>query len=86
MEKKRLYRIKKNAMFTGVCQGIGEYFEVDPTVIRLLWVVISIFGTIGIGGIVIYLICTCIIPLKPTKDTFNDESTFDNEDFHVKDE
>ena len=43
MEKKRLYRIENGKMLAGVCGGIAEYFNVDPTLIRLLWVLLSLF-------------------------------------------
>jgi phage shock protein PspC (stress-responsive transcriptional regulator) len=60
---KRLYRAsEKNSMVGGVCAGIAEYFEVDPTITRLIWVLMSIFslGT----GIVGYLIMWIIMPRK----------------------
>ena len=59
--KKRLYRIEDRKLLAGVCGGIAEYFNIDPTWIRLLWVVLSfIFGC----GILAYLICALIIPRK----------------------
>ena len=60
---KRLFRSKKNRMIAGVCGGIGEYFDVDPTLIRLLWALITLF-TIG-TGIIAYIIAWIIIPEKP---------------------
>jgi len=60
VKNKKLFRSTKNRMVAGVCGGIGEYFEVDPTVIRLLWV---IFTLISIGvGILAYIIAWIIIP------------------------
>ena len=56
---KRLYRSKKNKIIAGVCAGIGEYFEVDPVLIRLLWV---IFALMGGSGILAYIIAWIIIP------------------------
>ncbi|AKJ40177.1 MULTISPECIES: PspC domain-containing protein [Methanosarcina] len=56
----RLYRSKKNRIIAGVCGGLGEYFKVDPTLIRLLWLLISIVGT-G-SGLVAYIIAWIIIP------------------------
>ena len=35
---KRLYRSKKNKVFAGICGGVGEYFNIDPALIRLIWV------------------------------------------------
>jgi len=56
---KRLYRSKNNKIVAGVCAGIGEYFEVDPVLIRLLWV---IFVLMGGSGILAYIIAWIIIP------------------------
>ena len=56
---KRLYRSKKDKVIGGVCGGIAEYLEVDPTLIRLIW----IFGILAWGaGILAYLIAWIIIP------------------------
>jgi phage shock protein PspC (stress-responsive transcriptional regulator) len=57
---KRLYRSKKDRILGGVCAGLGEHFDVDPTVIRLIWAVVSVLslGT----GIVIYVLAWIIIP------------------------
>ncbi len=56
---KRLFRSKRNRIIAGVCGGIGEYFGIDPTVIRLLWV---LFTFIGGSGILAYIICWIVIP------------------------
>ena len=56
---KRLYRSKKNKIIAGVCAGIGEYFEVDPVLIRLLWIVFTLMGG---AGILAYVIAWIIIP------------------------
>jgi len=65
MVKKRLYRSRKERIIAGVCGGIGEFFDVDPTIIRLLWAVITILS-IGVG-IVAYLMAWIIIPEKKRK-------------------
>ena len=57
---KRLLRSKKNKVIAGVCGGIGEYLGVDPVVIRLIWVVVSLFS-LG-AGILAYIIAWIIIP------------------------
>lgn len=58
---KRIYRSKEEKMIAGVCGGIAEYCDVDPTLIRLIWVALSFFGG---GGIIAYLIAMFIIPYK----------------------
>jgi len=60
--KKKLYRSEKDSMIAGVCGGIAEYFDVDPTLIRLLTV---IFVLLGGAGIVAYIIAWIIIPKNP---------------------
>jgi len=58
-KKKTLYRSKKNRMIAGVCGGIGEYFNIDPTLIRLAWA-ISLFWA-GFGFFA-YIVALIIIP------------------------
>ena len=60
MEKK-LYRSKTNKMLAGVCGGLGEYTNLDPTIVRLIAVLIGLSG----AGLVAYLVCAVIIPEKP---------------------
>jgi phage shock protein C len=61
---KRLYRSKKERMLGGVCAGLGEHFDIDPTVIRLAWAVITV---ISIGtGILVYILAWIIIPEEDT--------------------
>lgn len=64
---KRLYRSKKERMLGGVCTGLGEYTDVDPTVIRFFWIVVTILslGT----GIIGYLLAWIIIPEEDTEGT-----------------
>ena len=59
MEQKKLERSLDNRMVCGVCSGIGKYFNVDPTLIRLVWVLASIFGG---SGLLFYIIAAIIIP------------------------
>lgn len=58
---RRLYRSDRDKMICGVCGGIGEYLNIDPTLVRLLWV---IFGFTGMG-ILAYFLAAVIIPLNP---------------------
>ena len=60
--RKRLYKSRERMIF-GVCGGIAKYFNIDPTLIRLLTVALSFFG-VG-SGIFIYIIAAIIIPNEP---------------------
>jgi phage shock protein C len=55
----KLYRSEKDRVIAGVCAGLGEFFQVDPTIVRLIFIIITIFGG---GGILLYLILWLIIP------------------------
>jgi len=59
---KHLYRSDKNKVLGGVCGGLGEYLDIDPTVIRLVWVLFSLVS-MGIG-ILLYIMAWIIIPKK----------------------
>ena len=65
---KKLYKSNKNRVFAGVCGGIGEYFDTDPVLVRLLWVLISIFFGAGILGLIAYILAALIIPQNPVID------------------
>ena len=59
MEKK-LFR-SNNKMVAGVCAGLAEYINIDPTIIRVIWALVGLSG----AGILAYLVCALIIPEKP---------------------
>lgn len=61
MEKK-LYKSSTNKMICGVCGGIGEYFGIDPTLVRVAW---AIFCVMGGTGILAYLMAAVIMPSNP---------------------
>lgn len=64
---KRLYRSKKERILGGVCAGLGEHLDVDPTVIRLIWAVVSV---LSVGtGIIIYILAWIIIPEEDSDGT-----------------
>lgn len=60
--EKRLYKSKKDKIIDGVCAGIAEYFNIDPTLVRLGTVILSC--AVG-SGILAYIICAIIIPRDP---------------------
>ena len=59
---KKLYRNTGNKMIAGVCSGLAEYLNIDPTIVRLIWALVGLSG----AGIVAYLIAALIIPEKPS--------------------
>ncbi len=59
--KKRLYKIEQGKKLDGVCGGIAEYFDIDPTLIRLAWIIFTAFGG---SGIIAYIIAAIIMPKK----------------------
>ena len=59
---KKLYRSKKERMIAGVCGGIGEYLNADPTIVRLIWAFATII-TAGLG-IIAYAVAWIIVPEK----------------------
>ncbi len=59
---KKLYKSQQDRKLCGVCGGIGEYLEIDSTIIRLLWLILIVFfGT----GILAYIIAAIIMPNQP---------------------
>ncbi len=61
---RRLYRSRAHRIVAGVCGGIGDYLGVDPTIVRIVWVILSIPG-MGIPGVLAYLICWAVVPPSP---------------------
>jgi phage shock protein PspC (stress-responsive transcriptional regulator) len=64
---KRLYRSRKERILGGICGGLGEHLDVDPTIIRLVWVVVTLLslGT----GILVYGIAWIIVPESPDESS-----------------
>lgn len=59
---KKLYRSRNDRMIAGVCGGLGEYFSIDPTLFRLVFVVAAVFGG---SGFIAYLLFMIIVPQEP---------------------
>jgi phage shock protein C len=57
---KRLYRSKKDRILGGVCAGLGEHLDVDPNIIRLIWVAVTILS-FGVG-VIVYILAWILIP------------------------
>lgn len=62
---KKLYKSEKSKIFGGVIGGLGEYFDVDPLLFRVIWLLVVIFTGI-VPGVVAYLFALIIIPRKPS--------------------
>jgi phage shock protein C len=66
---KRLTRSRANAKIAGVCAGLADYLDVDPTLVRAAWIALSIVPGAIIGGIVAYLLVWIIMPEGPAMAT-----------------
>ena len=58
-KSKKLYRSEKDSKIFGVCGGFAEYFNLDPTLVRVIWIVCSLLWGLGI---IAYLLCALIMP------------------------
>ena len=61
-ESRTLYRSRSNRQIAGVCGGLAQYFNIDPTLVRVLMVVLALFGG---SGLLIYLILWVVVPEEP---------------------
>ena len=59
---KKLYRSNTDRRLCGVCGGLAEHLDIDPVIIRLIFIFLTLFGG---GGLLIYLICAVVIPKSP---------------------
>ena len=59
---KRLYRSRSDRMIFGICGGLGKYFDVDSTLVR---VIAALSLLLGLSGVLVYLILAVVIPLEP---------------------
>lgn len=68
IESHRLYRSETNRILGGVCGGLAEYFNVDPTIIRIIFVLMAIFGG---SGLLVYFILWLVIPSKSSNSNLS---------------
>ena len=59
---RKLYRAEEGKMIAGVCAGLAEYFAIDPTLVRLAWV---LFCALGGSGVLAYIIAAIVMPQDP---------------------
>ncbi|MDD4761926.1 MAG: PspC domain-containing protein [Candidatus Pacebacteria bacterium] len=64
---KNLYRSRDNKVFAGIFGGLGEYFDLDPTLLRLLWLFVLVI-TAFVPGIIAYIIAMFVVPKKPESE------------------
>ncbi len=64
-----IYRSEQNKFLGGVCGGLGEYFNIDPNIIRLIFILLTVFGGFGL---IIYLILWVILPTQSQTSSGND--------------
>lgn len=60
--RKRLYKSEDNRILCGVCGGVGEYLGIDPTLVRLVWVLITLAAG---AGLLLYIVAAIIMPREP---------------------
>ncbi len=68
---KRLYRSTTDKMISGVCGGVGEYFDLDPSLVRLIFVLIA-FASSG-SGFIAYIVAAIVVPVRPVDYTYDSE-------------
>ena len=64
---RRLYRSESDRILFGVCGGLGEYFDIDPTLVRLAWAVAVVFGG---TGLLLYVIAVLLMPPRSRFEAF----------------
>jgi phage shock protein C len=68
---KKLYRSETNRVLAGVAGGLGEYFQIDPTLVRLIFVLLTVFGG---GGVLVYVILWILIPSEKSTEEDSEET------------
>ncbi|WP_288314104.1 PspC domain-containing protein [uncultured Eubacterium sp.] len=66
---KKLYKSTTDRKLCGVCAGIANYLNIDPTVVRLLWALITFVGG---AGVIAYIVCALVIPDEPYNNNYQD--------------
>lgn len=69
---KRLYRSRTDRMLAGVIGGLGEYYNTDPTILRLVYIALTIIS-FGVPGVFAYIIAAVIVPVKPDVIIMNED-------------
>ncbi len=62
-EAKKLYRSTDNRWLAGVCGGLAKHFDIDPTLVRIVFIALAL---VGLGGVILYLLLWVLVPTEPT--------------------
>lgn len=73
-DARKIFRSRKNNILMGVCVGLANYFEIDPTLVRIIFIILTLGGG---AGILIYIILALIMPLEPNKKDDSEEIEID---------
>ncbi len=80
-KEKKLYR-STDKKISGVCAGVAEYFDIDPTIVRVIYALVTFF-TLGFVGVAVYFILAFVIPMRPFPDyqynEYEENRTNDNQ-------
>lgn len=89
MSEKKLHKSSKNKMVCGVCGGLAEYFKLDPTIVRLIFVLVTLFKG---AGLLLYVIAAIVMPFDYNSDDKEDDisnlksANVDSEKMNTEDE
>jgi len=64
---KKLYRSRENKVFYGLVGGLGDYFEIDPKILRVAWIAVSILSAF-VPGVLVYVFSCMVVPVAPKKE------------------
>lgn len=73
---KRLYKSRSNKMLAGVCAGIGDYCGIDPTIVRIVFLILVIAAGLSLW---VYIIAAIVIPEEPASGENEQKNEFNNE-------
>ena len=79
--RKEIYRSKNNYILMGVCAGLADFFEIDPTLVRIIFIILT-FG--GGSGILIYIFLALITPLESGKNNSSVDKEIETEKVEIK--
>lgn len=84
--QKKLYKSRNDRKLSGVCAGIAEYFDIDSTLVRLAWILLTIFSA-GFGGLIAYIVAAMVMPENngSNNNNYNNGNNNYNNDYNNND-